>query len=210
LNRILTKYAYIFIQACNKVQPGDEDDGTGVGIGLMNWAEIYDKLVQFATERIWILMVFCISSGFIIFAPEKWLSVLKLSVLSMSVKVPIGLMFVFSFCLLFVRGVIYMNEKRISALRKSKKLALLRKLEVINEKLRDNNLSPNTILSWASETSPYLKFNSDIYGSFSREADNLKFFAGQKHTDMFKSILNKMKIDLQRAIDELKFDVNEK
>lgn len=97
------------------------------------------------------------------------------------------------------------NKTRLSVNRRSKDLQLLLKqLEAYHHEIINNCLTTEGVLSWASKTSPLLRFNDDIYKKFVSHIGGLETFSSSSDRQYFDNVLSKMKFQLTRAIDEIK------
>ena len=132
----------------------------------MNWISIYEKLVSFAKENIWVIIFFWLASAILLLLPAAWLSYVNLSEIPKNINIFIGLFFVLSSCLLIVRAIQFLYDKWCLKIKIEQMRAIALKLENL---LKDECFSPNRFydkeacIKWANKVEVLLQGNSSQY-----------------------------------------------
>lgn len=174
--------------------------------------EWYDKLIDFAKQKLTIVFWFFISSAVLLFTPNNLLSVIHLEDLANSIAPIAGFIFLLSGVLIFINGIssgkqYYQNHKEKQR-ELSQKIKLLNQLEEfysINE-LTSGFKSQEDCIAWANKVAPILKFNNQYYKNFIGCSHKLNYKGIS--CDLGGSLLNVMKSQVEMAIFDLKQDIN--
>ena len=178
---------------------------------MKNWISLYEKLIAFAKENIWVIMSFWIPTAFIVFAPTVILQHLNLLDLPKGVDIAVGLFFILSSSLLVIRGLRALHEKLCIRKKTKQREALLLKLEGI---LKDRCLTPGVCfnkdkcVAWANNVEILLKGTSTQYNEWVVHRTTML----QTH-DMFDGmgyLVSQMRNILDLAIKEMKEEIKNK
>lgn len=177
----------------------------------MNWISIYEKLVSFAKENIWVIIFFWLASAILLFLPAAWLSYVNLSEIPKNINIFIGLFFVSSSCLLIVRAIQFLHDKRCLKIKREQMRSIALKLENL---LEDDCFSPNPFydkeacVKWANKVGVLLQGNSSQYDEWIVHKQTML----QTH-DLFDGmgyLISRMRSMLDLAVREINEKTNNK
>ena len=134
----------------------------------------YDRAINFANQHLSIILWFCIFSGILIFLPDKYLGTLYIEPIISYIRPPIGLIFIFSGSLLFVKFFFFIGSVVNTCKTKRSNRRSLIKLEHLLRIAEEDQLSKKQdYIDWGTKVAPLLKFNDDYYLPFMENLDVL-------------------------------------
>lgn len=173
--------------------------------------EWYDKFIDFAKQKLDIVVWVFISSAILLFNPYNFLRVIHLDNLSNYILSIIGVAFLLSGTRIIIKvissGKQYYQDRKEKKCELSQKRKLLAQLEgfyTINE-LRSGFKSQKDCISWANKVAPLVKFNDQYYMNFidCSHKLNVMGISGQ----LGQSLLNTMISQVEMAIYDLRQDI---
>ncbi|MCH7928717.1 MAG: superinfection exclusion B family protein [Candidatus Dadabacteria bacterium] len=169
----------------------------------------YDKLVDFAKQKISVVFWFFICSAILLFSPDKLLELIYLDVVVSYIGPVIGFIFLASGILLLINLFIYGKNKYIKSNEVKSKKKLLKELKELYEIEAVNSgfKSQKDCIMWSNSVAPLLKFNEQYYANFmtNSHAINNQGMRG----DLPASLFNTMKSQVEMAITELENELSE-
>jgi hypothetical protein len=173
---------------------------------LTQW---YDKLIDFAKQKLSVVLWFFISSAILLFTPNDYL---KIIYIENSANIITGLIFLLSGVLLCINLVSSINIYLLKRGEKQQELKhvrrLLKQLEEFFyiEELKTGFESQQACITWGSKVAPLLKFNDQYYMKFMHSFNILQNM-GISH-QLGTSLLNTMTSQIEMAIYDLKQDIS--
>ena len=170
----------------------------------MDW---YERLTDFAKQKIRVVVWVFIGSGILLFPPKKWLAVVHLGHLVDYCGPIIGLAFVFSGILILIDLFIWGKQRVEHRSEQKEKRILLHRLEELYKvkEVKEGFKSQQDCIHWANGVAPLLKFNQQYYVNFI--ANSHKINLKNISSNLSGSLFNVMVSQVEMAIEELRNDI---
>ena len=171
--------------------------------------EWYDKLIDFANQKISVVFWFFICSVILLFTPDKFLKLIYLDYVVNYIGTIIGFIFIASGVLLLINLFIWGMNKYIKQKETESKRKLLKKLTKLFEidELANGFKSQNECIKWSNMVAPLLRFNEQYYVNFMTNSHQINVFGLSSRRS--GALVNTMKSQLEMAIKELENDLRE-
>ena len=169
----------------------------------------YDKLIDFAKQKISVVFWFFICSVILLFSPDKFLKLIYLDIIVNYIGPIIGFIFIASGILLLINLFIWGKNKYIKQKETESKRKLLEELTELFEidELTNGFNSQNECIRWSNMVAPLLRFNEQYYANFISNSHQINVIGLSARR--FGALVNIMKSQLEMAITELENELRE-
>lgn len=168
----------------------------------------YDKLVDFAKQKISVVFWFFICSAILLFSPDKLLKLIYLDVVVSYIGPILGFVFLASGILLLINTFIWCKNKYLKHKEiESKKKILNELIELFEiEEVTSGFKSQDDCIKWSNLVAPLLRFNEQYYANFIANSHRINNIGISGRTA--GSLVNTMKSQVEMAITELENELN--